>query len=498
MTIEITDINDYFRECHYGGKMRPLIGNECARTLISLVYPIKRENMLVRGDSGVGKTVMVDGMANLLFGDTVFDDDHPNVVYATGASGKGLLNDTTLAKWNDARFFIVPELQYMLKQENTTNEDILKTISEGKAYVYSRTVMRGQDSDVKKFRLKPLACLFTIATENKHQIGDEMARRMFTIQMDSNRALNELIHETKAELRMMPRSEIYRGGTTKMLEIRHHMEDCMNFSGTDPSFSVPIYNPCAMSMQALIPKEFTVSNSVIDYFLDVPEAIATFYHKEREDLYDGNIFCTPADNWMAWELAGRSIMYASLHVNDIGRELLEIIPVKHGGGGGLGDYVDEDDTWCGGLRREEDYGIEIDEIADSLKERGMSKKKTYIATSLMNLVSAGYVSTNPKGTRFYKTQDHGSLFSDGAQWEIIVEQAKAHMYDKFPQYADDYVDRFCADPVAPFRVETIGDRLSKGTVQKIEPYRHHIIDTIDNRIKQKQDEMDSVRRRLDI
>lgn len=496
MALEITDINDYFRECHYGAKMRPLIGNECARTLISLVYPIKKENMLVRGDSGVGKTVMVDGMANMLFGESVFDDDHPDVVYATGASGKGLLNDTTLAKWNNARFFVVPELQYMLKDQNTTNEDILKTISEGKAYVYSRTVMRGQESDVKKFRLRPLACLFTIATENKHQVGDEMGRRMFTIQMDSNRALNEKIHETKAELRMLPRSEIYKGGAAKLAELRSHMQDCISFIGSDPTFSVPIYNPCAMSMQALIPKEFTVSNSVIDYFLDVPESIAVFYHKEREDLYDGNIFCTPADNWMAWELAGRSILYASLHVNDIGRELLEIVPIKYGGAGGLGDYVEED-AWGGGSRREDDYGIDIDEIADALRDRGMSKKKTYIATSLLNLVSAGYVSSNPKGTKFYKTQDHDGLFNDSAQWELIVEQCKAHMYDKFPQYADDYAERFCADPVAPFRVETIGDRLGKGTVQEIVPYRHHIIDTIDTRIKKKQDEIDATRRRLD-
>jgi len=494
--VEITDLNDYFRACTYRGQMRPLIGNECTRTLLALLYPLRQENMLVRGDSGVGKTVMVDGMANLIWGESVFDDEHSDVVYVTGTSGKGLLNETTIQKWNDARFFIVPELQYMLKGENSTTEDILKTISEGKTYVYSRTAMRGSESDVVKLKLKPLASLFTIATENKYELGDELSRRMMTLQMDSNLALNEKIHATKADLRMLPRSEIYSGSASRLDEIRSHMHECMTLTSGHGTFSVPIYNPCAPAMQELIPKQFVISNSVIDYFLDVPEAIAAFYHPEREDLYEDGIFATPADNWMAWELAGRSIMYAALHVNDIGRELLEIVPEKFGGGSlGLEDYGMDFGGKRGG---DDDYGMTIDEIADSLLERGMSKKKSYIASSLMNLVSAGYVNTNQRGTRFYKSKSHETLFDSGAHWEMITERTKAIMYEHWPEHADDYVERYCRDPVAPFHVRTVGDRIGKGTIQEIIPKKHHIIDTIDTRIQQKQDEMDEVRGRLGI
>lgn len=438
--IHLHHINAAFEEMRVQDVFKPLIGNENIRVLCSLIFPLRNESVCIGGESGAGKTVLMDGIVKMTWGDEAFDGENPDVFYLTGASGKGLLNSENSKKWNTASHIVVPELEYILRGAADTNEDILKTACEMKKYVYTRSIQGGQDSET--IELLPRPIIAALANENPRlqNLSDEMERRLNSVYMTSNTAMNKAIHSKKALIEGLPDHEIYMGGASQLENIRDHFEDAMaqSFDSYDALDSIFLKNPCAPFVEAAIPAVFTKSNTVIGQWHNTMKAVTQFFWRDRPIYDDGRgnqvMLVTPADAWTAWDLAGQVVVYSALKIKDIGKELLDMVPKKS-----LEDY---------GLAygRKQANEIHLDILQDRLKGAGIQRTSKQLQDMLDRMNVAGYIKTDGKGN-WWKTQDLADIFEASIDWDGVCDQAASFVARHYPKdVAVDYRARYCDDP----------------------------------------------------
>lgn len=441
--VTLADINRAFEEMRIQDVFKPLIGNENIRVLCSLIFPLRSQSIVIGGEAGAGKTVMMDGIVRMVWGDEAFDGENPDVFYLTGASGKGLLNHENANKWNTARHIVVPELEYILRGAADTNEDILKTACEFKKYIYTRSILGGQDSET--IELKPRPIMAALANENPRlqNLSDEMERRLNSVYMTSNTAMNKAVHVRKALIEALPDHLIYTGGGGMIADIQDHFRRAMNqpFDDYKDLDSIFIKNPCAPFVESAIPAVFTKSNTTIGQWHETMKAVTHFYWEDRQIYDDGRgnaiMLVTPGDAWTAWDLAGQSVVYSALKIKDIGRELLDMVPKKS-----IEDY--------GALfGRPQSNEIHIDLLQDKLKAAGIQRTTKQLEDMLTKMNVAGYIKTDGKGN-WWKTQDLADIFEASIDWGLVCEQAADFVRKHYPKdVADDYEARYCADPTFP-------------------------------------------------
>jgi len=414
------DIHRYFENYKLKGKIRRVIGNNETRMIIPLLFPLQKVSVVIKGSAGSGKSTLVQAAASLIWGEELFQNKVREILYIGGASDKAFLNDNTAQRIsNVCTHCVIPELQNAISNERV--EAIIKLWCENESYVYTRST--GGGTNVREYVLKPLPILTSIATENKYmeKLGEELERRFFPFVTVSNSKLNKEVHESKAHSRAYCDEDIIRMTDAEKESLRLHIRELSRAT-------IKTKNPSATYTATAIPHNYVISNSMIDYWFDLVEAITKFYKPDRI-LYNREgssnyLISTPVDNYIAWKLGGGSIVLASMNVPDLGGEILSILPLKDGENG---------------------QSLTANEITDALAEFGIERKKSQIQQIIRALESANYAKKDEYHTdSYYKTKPHN--LDTGIDWAACIESTKKVIKDAMPDIADDYIHRFCSDP----------------------------------------------------
>lgn len=447
---KLHDIHRYADNYMERGKFKKVVGNYEARMTIPLVFALKKVPVVLKGPAGSGKTTIIKSSATMIWGESILDGKIREVLYIAGASDKGHLSETQASRIaNVCTHCVVPELQNAISNERL--EAIIKLWAEGETYQYMRADNGGRIS--REINLKPLPILTSIATENKYteSLGEEMERRFFPFYTIANKELNKKIHESKAISRARCDEELITMSQDEKADLRGHFQDVMQKKHK-------VKNPTSVYMETAIPNNYVVSNSMIDYWFDLVEAITLFHYTDRPTYsHTGGsryIVSTPDDNWYAWKLGGKAIVLASMNIPDMGREIIEILPLR--------DSITPN------------AGIEINDIVDELQRLGIERTKRQIQQILKALESVNYAKRDTHDKEFYyRTKDYH--FETSINWVEAIAATKKAIKEGQPEIAKDYIKNYCDDPVVydpftdekiklldiPFVKETVMDEVTK-------------------------------------
>jgi hypothetical protein len=427
MTPGLHDIAHYFRELEVKGETKRIIGNEAGCVATALLFPIEDVSIIWRGEAGSGKSSIVDGALQLAWGEDSLDDENEQLIVIAGASDKAFTSGDMVERiTTKATHCAIPELENMVDQPHI--EDMMKRWLEGRKYTYSRSAEFGKSTD--KIALDALPIICTLANENQRlqELGEEIERRFLPFYTESCTDTNRRVHESKAEQEARPPHLRYTGGMAKMKDLQDHIQAIWAWK-VDHQCMLTTVNPCAPFMSTHLPKRFTVSNTYIGNWHKAVHAVAAWDFEKREVLAAPNeqeyIMATPVDNYVAWSLIGKSIVYASLRLRDMGDVLMNAVP-----------------------NGEEADAATFDEVYDKVIDQGYERSQKQIKALLSQLVMAGYVKPTERELRFYKTRDYSAEMSTAIDWRAMVESAKTKAHEYAPDIAKDYVRAYCEDPVA--------------------------------------------------
>jgi hypothetical protein len=429
----IFDIHRYFENYLERGKYKPVVGNYEARTAISLLFPLRGVSVVMKGPSGSGKSTIIKCAAQLVWGDGAFDNKVKEVLYIAGSSDKGLLTDTLASRIaHVCTHCVIPELQNAIANERV--EAIIKLWTEGESYHYVRGMNSGTIE--REITLKPLPIMTSIATENKFTqlLGEEMERRFMPFYTVAKGELNKQIHQTKADSWAKCDEDLISMTESEKTDLRLHIQKSLTLKDS-------VKNPCALYMKDSIPSNYVVSNSMIEFWFELVAAITKFYHSERMLYHSPKgkkryVLSTPTDNWMAWKLGGAAIVFASMSVPDLGREIIEKLPMR-----------DANDPQAGKT---------INEIVDDLQMLGIERTKKQVQQIMKSLESVNYAKRDDyQHEKFYRTQNY--IFDTSVDWAECIEQTKNAAKNLYPEISADYIHDFCEDPVIndPFTNEKV-------------------------------------------
>lgn len=418
------------------------------------MHGIRRQNVIVRGEAGSGKSTLMKGYVTMLWGDEALEDKSDTLIVISGGSDKSMLNDAMEERFRDSTHLYVTEIQNLYSGKNSTAEDILKAFGEFEPYIYKRTDVtareEGQNSGMKEFLLKPLPVITTLADDNQrlnedNGFNEEMNRRYVSVDMEANINMNRMIHERLSAMEALPSKDIFTMSPERRRAISSHITDVIEAdfdlklsmrNGIDIDDIPPrIKNPCAPYVQDTIPKKFTISNTIINYWHEFVRGVTSFYFKDRI-IDDGILFSTPQDNAMAWIVYGQSVINQCLHIKGIGLSLIDVIPLR-------AKNVD-----FGIMSSNNDAGMTLNEIKDALTEKGIEKTTKQLKSYIMKLVMPGYIKVDNKGKNdiYYKSRSYENEFIYGVNWRNVVAYTDEFMHKYYGDVADEYHDRFLVEP----------------------------------------------------
>jgi ABC-type dipeptide/oligopeptide/nickel transport system ATPase component len=365
--------------------------------------------VLVRGESGSGKTIASNAVVKLLYGDEGLHAKNPDLFLINETSNKAFLDHDAEEEIKRAKRCYIPELQ------NVKNiEALIKLWTEGRPKIYGRSI-RGDYTD--KLILEPLPILTNLADANEEmpELSNEMQRRIITLPTKSGAALNEKVHISKADMRQKTNEELKTLTEEEETVLREHLLACMDTTKR-------VLNPCAHTIRKVIPHKYTRSNTFIGYFLDVVEAITRFYQKDRVTT-DEYIFATPTDNYVAWLLAGDIFRDMAIGIPNLGKEVLNGLPVHEHA---YGDLEAQD------VR---EARVHIDQIVDDLDTLGYPRPKKIVDDLMKRLVSSGFARVDKEGF-YYRTK----ALDEGYKPDVndLFKEAENYMSEKWKHLYSEY------------------------------------------------------------
>jgi hypothetical protein len=338
-------------------------------------------------------------------------------------------------------YCIAPELQNWVRGGNDNTEDLVKAWGEGEPYIYSRNDITSDST--KRFSFRPLPIATSLANENARlkELGEELERRLLNVWTESNVKLNEKVKERKASCVALPDEVIYKGGLAKAKEIQEAYKEMIRknygHTGEDTLLTPAIKNPGALYMARAIPSKFTISNTLVDAWHELTFGVTQFYAHDRLMLgdkpFNKRLLGTPADNYMAWVIGGDIFVFASLRVKDIGKVLLDLVPLRTFEGDGLRM----------GAGREE--SVTLDQIVDRLQLKGIERSKSQVKDIVNKMVMSTYIKTDGRDN-YWKSRDYSGEFTHALNWAELTDACAKIVKEHYPEGAKDYIRRFCEDP----------------------------------------------------
>jgi len=417
---EICDMNEYFENAVVFGKLQPVVGNYETRCTTFLSFVLGDQSVALRGESGTGKTQIMNAIVSLMWGDNAYSDGNVELFTVCEASGKGLVTFGIEDRINMSLRCFIPELQNV-----KMHMAMLKLWAEGKPYRYQRQDKRGNTEDIT---LEPRAVLTSLAEGNEVMkgLGSEMQRRYVNLWTTNSKEQNEEIQRRKAMARLFPKEKLMTMTDDKIALFAAHARNVMKLNLT------MVVNPGIMEIRKGIPSKYVVSNSYTDYFFDIINAVTRFYYYRNIIDDNSTMFSTPHDNKIAWILAGPQMIDACLSLPyGIGRTILDVLPKRTTFGGEDGIRADS-----------EDLGYEIQQVADILDTKGMAIERGALEEIMKKLVFSNYAKEDGRTKRFFKTIED-TYDSPDIDWHELVKKSKGFMEENYSGLSDTYISEYC-------------------------------------------------------
>ena len=407
----LADLDRYFEGCHVLGKRDPILENHETRMLTTLLWGIMGKSVCIRGESGRAKTKILNAVTALIYGDTGLTGTNPDVLWLNSSSAKGPLTPDNAERMSKSFRCVIPELQNILTSQNL--EAMLKLWMEERPYIYSRNELGRK---TVRIILDPKPVLTNLADGNE-QIADlpvEMRRRVISLPTHSSKELNDRVHHLKAMNRMLPDEKLVHLTRMEISNLRNRVLK-------SASISQRVINPGADVIRSTIPTNYTASNTFIEYYFDVVDAVTRFNYPDRV-MTDKYIFATPEDNYIAFLLAGDIFRDMSIGITPIGKYII--------------DFVPKAEVWGDLVSEKESDAVHLDEIVDYLSEIGISRTKKLLKETMVKLVDTNFVRQLPKADKYYRTQDFD--FSQSVDWKDLIVTCIKQMEEEFPESAKEY------------------------------------------------------------
>jgi len=438
---EINDMNEYFENAVVFNKLQPVVGNYETRCTTFLSFVLGKRSVAIRGESGTGKTQIMNAIVSLMWGDKAYSDGNIDLFTVCEAAGKGLLTFAIEDRVAMSSHCFIPELQNVKAQT-----PMIKLWTEGKPYRYQRQDRRGNTEEVN---LEPRPIMTSLAEGNEVMkgLGSEMQRRFVNLWTTNSKKQNEEIQRRKAMARLFPKEKLMTMSEDRIELFAAHCRNVMKLELT------MVVNPGIMEIKNGIPSKYVVSNSYTDYFFDIIDSVTRFYYYRNIIDDCKTLLSTPHDNKIAWLLAGPQMIDTCLSLPyGIGRSILEKLPTRATFGGDDGIQADTDNL-----------GYEVQQIADILDQQGMAIERGALEEIMKKLVFSNFVKQDVKSKRFYVTSTE--LFdSPDIDWRRLVNKSAEFVEDNYPQHADEYLEQFCSGegltyihPFTGVRMEILGD-----------------------------------------
>ncbi len=387
------------------GRYNGIKGEHYTRMITFTSFVMGKNSVILEGQRSSGKSNIMEVVGTYC----------KNLAVIDRASDKAHKRNEQL---NKASHVMVPEAN---KVDNSFVE-ALKDWGEGKATTY--TVL-DEYKNARTFTLNPRPFITSRADENDMYLGEELISRLITLKTDSSVQMNKNVITSKFQKAQNPfkKDQISDDATKGYQEYVKSLPDIY-----DMEF---IYCP-GKTMSGAIPSLFSDARRDTDKYLKNTYGIALFHYNDRmvrEINGKRVLFITPADIWYNHIIFGDALIRSALKCSDTERFIIDILKTHA-----------KENTHSPDMR--------VRDIHQVLIENGITASMGTVDNYCKNLFSNGYIVRNESKRPYtYETSKDHFRFEFNIDWKEIVEESKTFMKNSFPEYADEYIRRFCTDPI---------------------------------------------------
>ncbi len=385
-----------------------IVGEEQARMAVFTNWLLAYRNVNLAGQRSSGKTHIADSIAKFL--------PKKNGLFnvSSGSDKAGWYQAEALKNHSHV---MIPELNKMPKDML----EVIKDWGEGKDSEYKVTVMEGGVRSVRKYHLPRKPFIFCLADEQEEKIDDQLRSRLTVIRTDSSEEQNRAVNLQKANFAMMPDNPNKVKDEKLFENVRHHILKLPPYKMMD------FRHPGARYFVDCIPTIFTDCRRDFPKYLDNTYGITRFFWKnrmyyEKEDKHV--YFVTPQDMYYNHVIYGQTLIESSLRCSNMERHLISVLERAN-------------------------QPLNKKEVQAAVRQMGLNISAHMVTRHLGELSDLGYVNVEKVGNK-PAVYSPGKLFSDfdfEINWKNLVEEAKENMRKYYPDYAEEYIQKFCENPM---------------------------------------------------
>lgn len=437
---QVWELAEYAKNCfvadHEGNeKYAPLIGEQNNYLTAVMGFLMGGVPVMVKSWAGTGKTVLANTLYTL-----VPEADRYEIEMV---SGVGIWYDAK--KINAAKYIWFNELQN--SADNPEVEKVIKLFGEGRNAHRSVTDITEQDEEgdtamrEQILLWKPWFSTYALGNKAAEKLwNDELSRRVLEIYTDVSAVQTTKIVDSylarwaKADTTVLTMTPFQR----EMM--KYHLAQCIKMREKIKDIKFP----GAQALLDGIPDTFVESRSAIKLLAGVVNGYAVYHYKDRIITKDGVLLVTPQDLWYTWTTYGEMFIQKCLRMGMLSKDVLSLFPNLKT----VGPAMMDEKSLRGAT-----------ELQRELKKNGIMITKPKLQKALEELESNGlierYEGDSTKEVRFYKSGL--SNFSKVFDWKKIVLTCIDVVRAEYPEYAQDYMKRFCTDLNVrhPFEPKTI-------------------------------------------
>jgi len=409
-------------------------GEEHNRMVVFTNFILGRKPLLLTGNRASGKS-------NVLYVTSVYSSEPITI---GKASDKADIRDESI---NNCSHILIPEINKI----NNTFVEMLKDFGEGASSIYRYL---DEFKSTRTIIIQPKAFITSIADENQgfNSLGAELISRLTVVAMDSSMEQNKRVIEEKLRRAQNPYE--------KRVITQKNVKECIKYVKDLPNIHeyTFIYLP-GNSIRSAIPPIFTDSRRDTDKYLENTYGITLFHYFDRILFTYQNrkhLLVAPADVWYNHIIFNKILIQSALKCNDTESKIIGLLTDKR-------RQTKEQ------LTHNIPIKMSASHIHKELLKTGFTHSFPTVRKYCERLSDIGYILKNDevRPNLFEINTSFTSEYEANIDWKVIVDECKNAVEKIFPEYAKEYIERFCTPPIIcknPFTGEDINILSDNGKV----------------------------------
>jgi len=413
------DTNIDYKPSIYDVKMildEEIVGEDTTKLALFAHWVLADKNVLMAGPRSSGKTFISDHISKYFLGDNCYP-----VTLGSAKAGWYQVKDI-----QESTHIIIFELNQM----PADFMEVLKLWGEGKDATYKVVTMVNGARSVQTYKLPPRPYTFCLADEEELKVGEQLSSRITTLRTDNSISQNKAVLKEQAIL-AKSRKNHRKVDEVKLKKMSEHIN-------TMPTMGTLIFkHPGADEFVDAVPAFFTDSRRDFPKYLANTFGITRFYWKDRilKNMKNDKrlVLVTPQDMYINHKIFWGALVDSSLKCSALERTMIDIM-------------------------KEQRKSMERTEIQRELRKKGVSVSGHMVSNHMNSIADLGYVEKFKDKSKI--TYAMGQLFDDfkfEIDWRKVVETSKKNVIDEFPEFAEEYIKKFCDNPLVidPFTGEEV-------------------------------------------